>query len=295
MKNNGKKKKRFSSTFFIVIVLIAGLSLLLYPTISDYWNSYHSSLAIADYSRIMSEIDDSEYDRLLTDARQFNYELVSRKNTFFLPEEKKAEYNELLNVLGTGMMGYIDIPSIDVEIPVFHGTSDATLQTSVGHLEWSSLPVGGENSHCVLSGHRGLPSARLFTDIDKLTVGDTFMLNILNEVFTYEVDSILITLPHETDALRIIEDGDYCTLVTCTPYGINSHRLLVRGHRIENTEEVKEARIVADAMQIEPMIVAPIVAIPMLLVLLLILIFKPVKKKTSVKLSEEKIINKDNE
>lgn len=295
MKNNGKKKKRFSSTFFIVIVLIAGLSLLLYPTISDYWNSYHSSLAIADYSRIMSEIDDSEYDRLLTDARQFNYELASRKNTFFLPEEKKAEYNELLNVLGTGMMGYIDIPSIDVEIPVFHGTSDATLQTSVGHLEWSSLPVGGENSHCVLSGHRGLPSARLFTDIDKLTVGDIFMLNILNEVFTYEVDSILITLPHETDALRIIEDGDYCTLVTCTPYGINSHRLLVRGHRIENTEEVKEARIVADAMQIEPMIVAPIVAIPMLLVLLLILIFKPVKKKTSVKLSEEKIINKDNE
>lgn len=278
MKREKKKKKKFSSTVIIVVALIVGLSLLLYPTVSDYWNSYHSSVAIADYAEKVSGISPEECDRLISAAIDYNYKLSERNNTFILSKEQKAEYLELLNVSGTGVIGYIDIPSIKVNLPVYHGTSDATLQVAIGHLEWSSLPVGGKSTHCVLSGHRGLPSAKLFTDLDKLVVGDLFMMSVLNEVFTYEVDQILIVEPDETDSLNIIEDGDYCTLVTCTPYGINSHRLLVRGHRVDNLEEAKVVRVSADAIQIEPMIVAPIVAIPILFVLMLYLLFKPSKK-----------------
>ncbi len=279
MQRENKKKKRRSSTVIIVVALIVGLSLLLYPSVSDYWNSYHSSVAIADYTKQVSSISEEEYDRLLSAAQNYNYTLAERDNIFLLNEKQKKEYNELLNISGTGIMGYIEIPSIKVNLPVYHGTSEATLQIAVGHLEWSSLPIGGKNSHCVLSGHRGLPSAKLFTDLDKLVAGDVFIMSVLNEIYTYEVDQILIVEPDDTDSLKIIEDGDYCTLVTCTPYGINSHRLLVRGHRIENPESTKVVRVSADAIQIEPMIVAPVVAMPILFVLMLYLIFKPVKKK----------------
>lgn len=176
-------------------------------------------------------------------------------------------------------MGYIEIPSIDCSLPIYHGTEESVLQTAIGHLEWTSLPVGGESTHCVLSGHRGLPSAKLFTNLDKLVEGDVFMLRILDEVLTYEVDQILIVEPQETAELQIVEGQDYCTLVTCTPYGINTHRLLVRGHRIDNMEEAKTVHVTADAVQIEPMIVAPIVAIPILLVLFIALIIPRHKKR----------------
>ena len=184
----------------------------------------------------------------------------------------------MLDVSGVGAMGYIEIPSIKCSVPIYHGTSDAVLQIAIGHLEWTSLPVGGESTHCVLSGHRGLPSAKLFTDLDKVMVGDVFVLRILDEILTYEVDQILIVNPDETQSL-LIEDGkNLCTLVTCTPYGINTHRLLVRGHRIENIESAKTIRITADASQIEPMLIAPIVAAPILLVLLIVLLI-PKKNK----------------
>jgi sortase A len=176
-------------------------------------------------------------------------------------------------------MGYIEIPEIDVSLPIYHGTEDPVLQVAIGHLEWSSLPVGGESTHCVLSGHRGLPSAKLFTDLDKLREGDTFLLRVLDEILTYEVDQILIVEPQDTAALEIVEGEDYCTLVTCTPYGINTHRLLVRGHRIDNIEEVKTVRVTADAVQLEPMLVAPVVAVPMLLILLILLLLPRRRKK----------------
>ena len=198
-----------------------------------------------------------------------------------MTDEELTKYESLLNVSGNGIIGYIEIPSINCSLPIYHGTDEAILQIAVGHIEGTSLPVGGSGTHCVLSGHRGLPSARLFTDLDKMVIGDTFLMRVLDETLTYEVDQIRIVLPYEMDDLEIEEGKDYCTLVTCTPYGINSHRLLVRGHRIENQEEAQAIRITADAMQIEPLLVAPIVAIPMLLILLVILLLpKKSKKKT---------------
>ena len=261
------------TTALLILMLVAGLSLLLYPTVSDYWNSLHASRAVANYAEEVQNLDAEKYGQMLADAREYNQMLLGRETEFALTEEQKAEYNSLLDLNGTGIMGYIEIPAIDVSLPIYHGTEDAVLQVAVGHLEWSSLPVGGEGTHCVLSGHRGLPSAKLFTNLNKLAEGDTFIIRVLNEVFTYEVDQILIVEPDDTDALKPQEGEDLCTLVTCTPYGINSHRLLVRGHRIENTEEAAAVRVTADAIQIEPLIIAPAVAAPILLILLLILLF----------------------
>ena len=273
-----KKKGNFINVL-LVLILLAGLSLLLYPSVSNYWNSLHQSKAIATYAEDVVNLDNDTYDQLWQDATSYNQSLLTRSNTYLLSDEQKAEYDRLLDVSGLGVMGYIEIPEIDVSLPIYHGTGESVLQIAVGHLEWSSLPVGGESTHCVLSGHRGLPSAKLFTNLDKLQEGDTFLLRILNEVLTYEVDQILIVEPQETSALQIEEGKDYCTLVTCTPYGINTHRILVRGHRIENAEEAKVIRVTADAMLIDPVIMAPLVAAPMLLVLLLCLMFTPPKKK----------------
>lgn len=261
--------KRQGTTVILLLVFLIGLSLLLYPTFSDWWNSMHQSRAVASYVEEVAHIDTNQYEALWNEAWDYNASLVGRTNHFVLPDEQKAEYESILDIGGLGIMGYIEIPIIGVTLPIYHGTDDAVLQIAVGHLEWTSLPVGGESSHCVVSGHRGLPSARLFTDLDRLVVGDTFMFRVLDEILTYEVDQILIVEPHETDELLIQEGKDLCTLVTCTPYGINSHRLLVRGHRVENQEEAKTVRITSDAIQIEPTIVAPIVAIPMLLILLI--------------------------
>ncbi len=271
--------RKHLSTFFLILILLIGLSLLLYPSVSDYWNSFHQSRAIASYAEQVANLDNDTYDQLWEDARAYNRSLLLRDNTFLLSEEQKAEYERLLDVSSLGIMGYIEIPSIDVSLPIYHGTEESVLQIAVGHLDWTSLPVGGMSTHCVLSGHRGLPSAKLLTDLDRLVEGDVFMLRVLDEVLTYEVDQVLIVEPHETDALHIVEGEDYCTLVTCTPYGINTHRLLVRGHRIENIEEAKVVRVTADAIQIEPLLVAPIVAIPMLLVLLILLMLPRQQKK----------------
>ena len=274
-----KKKGNFLN-ILLVLVFLVGLSLLLYPSVSDYWNSFHQTRAIATYAEEVATLDKEQYDELWAAAQQYNRSLTERGNAYVLSEEQKEAYEELLDVSGLGVMGYIEIPEIDVSLPVYHGTEESVLQIAVGHLDWSSLPVGGESTHCVLSGHRGLPSAKLFTNLDKLTEGDIFLLRVLDEVLTYEVDQILIVEPQETGALRIEEGKDYCTLVTCTPYGINTHRLLVRGHRIDNIEEAKTVRVTADAIQIEPLLVAPIVAIPILLLLMILLLLpkQPQKK-----------------
>ena len=275
-----KKKKGNFTTLLLILVLLAGLSLLLYPSVSDYWNSFHETRAIATYAEEVANLNQDQYDEIWAAAESYNASLTDRVNAYLLSDAQKEEYQQLLNVSGLGVMGYIEIPSIDCSLPIYHGTEESVLQIAVGHLEWSSLPVGGESTHCVLSGHRGLPSAKLFTNLDKLQTGDIFMLRVLDNVLTYEVDQILIVEPQETEALRIEEGKDYCTLVTCTPYGINTHRLLVRGHRIDNIEEAKTVRVTADAIQIEPLLVAPVVAIPILLLLLILLLLpkKPRKK-----------------
>ena len=270
---------RHGTTIILLIVLIVGLSLLLYPTFSDWWNSMHQSRAVASYVEQVANIDEEQYAHLWEAAWNYNESLLDRPNTYTLNEEQKADYNRILDIGGLGIMGYIEVPSVGITLPIYHGTDEAILQIAVGHLEWTSLPVGGESSHCVVSGHRGLPSAKLFTDLDKLVVGDVFIFRVLDEILTYEVDQILIVEPHETDSLLIQKGQDLCTLITCTPYGVNSHRLLVRGHRVENQEEAQAIRITADAMQIEPTIVAPILAIPMLLVLLIILLFPKPKRR----------------
>ena len=263
-----KKKGRFT-TILLIVVFIAGLSLLLYPTVSNYWNSLHQSRAITSYAESVSALNEEEYDAWWRSAEEYNRGIPDRPNPYVPSDEEAASYNDLLNVSGTGVMGYIEIPSIEVTLPIYHGTEDSVLQIAVGHLDWTSLPVGGESTHCVLSGHRGLPSAKLFTNLDKLAEGDVFMLRVLNEVLTYEVDQILIVEPENTDALQIAKGKDYCTLITCTPYGINTHRMLVRGHRIENTPEAVTLRITADAVQIEPLLTASAMAIPLLIIMLI--------------------------
>lgn len=272
-------KKGSISTIILILVFLVGLSLLLYPTASDYWNSLHQSRAITEYAEQVANLDDDTYEQFWQDAESYNQTLLTKSDRYELSEEEQAEYESLLNVSGNGIIGYIEIPVINCSLPIYHGVDEAVLQIAVGHIEGSSLPVGGGSTHCVLSGHRGLPSARLFTDLDKLTEGDTFILRVLDETLTYEVDQIRIVEPYEMADLEIEEGKDYCTLVTCTPYGINTHRLLVRGHRVENQAEAKTIRVTADAMQIEPMLVAPIAAVPMLLILLAALLVSTRRKK----------------
>lgn len=280
--------KKHLTNILLVIIFLIGLSLLLYPTLSDYWNSFHQSRAIASYAESVAQLDDKQYDEILESAKEYNSSLIQRAGILSLSEEELEEYNRQLNVGGDGIMGYIEIPSIDVHLPIYHGTEDTVLQVAVGHIEGSSLPVGGVGTHAVLSGHRGLPSAKLFTDLDELVVGDTFIFRILDETLTYEVDQILIVEPQEIEALMIDPEKDLCTLVTCTPYGINSHRLLVRGHRVENEEEAQELRVTADAMRIEPIVVAPLLAVPILLALFLWIMVKSRKPKKRRKRFREK-------
>ena len=264
--------KKHLSTILLVMALLAGVSLLLYPSLSNYWNSMHATQAVNDYAKDGQKLDHTQYDKMLRDAESYNQSLLHRESDYALTDEQDSQYASLLAIDDSGIMGYIEIPSIGVSLPIYHGTSDGVLQHAVGHLDWTSLPVGGASTHCVLSGHRGLPSAKLFTDLDRLAVGDTFVIRVLDEVLTYEVDQILIVEPADVSALTIEDGKDLCTLVTCTPYGINSHRLLVRGHRVESQAETQATRVTSDAIQIEPLIVAPIVALPILLVLLIILL-----------------------
>ena len=241
--------KKHLTTFILILMFIAGLSLLLYPTISDRWNAIHQTRAIASYEDQVNNIDETRKAEMLKQAREYNENLVGLADRWKRTEGAYDAYEGILDVSGTGIMGYIDIPSIQVQLPIYHGTDQTVLQIAVGHVEGSSLPVGGIGTHCVLSGHRGLSSAKLFTDIDQLIEGDLFKLSVLGETLTYQVDQIHIVLPDEINDLEIDRDMDYCTLVTCTPYGVNSHRLLVRGHRIENEDD---ARIIVSDASIVP-------------------------------------------
>lgn len=271
--------KKHLSTIFLVLILLIGLSLLLYPSFSDWWNSLHQTRAIANYEEIMANMSDEDYSQLFEEALEYNRTLAAMDYPLMYYDEVPGYY-EMLNVTPGGIMGYIAIDKIGVKLPIYHGTSETVLQIAVGHVEGSSLPTGGEGTHCVLSAHRGLPSARLFTDLDKLEIGDTFVLTVIDRILTYQVDQILIVLPHEVEELYAVEGEDYCTLVTCTPYGVNSHRILVRGTRIENEKQQREIRVTADASIIEPVLVAPFVAAPILLVLLIILMLpKPRNKR----------------
>lgn len=269
--------KKNLTNILLVVILLAGAAILLYPTFSDYWNSFHQSRAIASYSDSVASLNEADYGRIWQDAVAYNTEMSGKSIPYTLSEEEWADYEAKLNFAGNGIMGYIDIPKINVSLPIYHGTSESVLQIATGHIESSSLPVGGPSTHCIISGHRGLPSAKLFTDLDQMTEGDLFQLKILNEVMTYEVDQIRIVLPSELDTLGIIQGQDHCTLVTCTPYGINSHRLLVRGKRVANPEEA--AHITSDAIRVDPVLVAPAAAAPMLIAMALWLLISPGSKK----------------
>ena len=266
-----KKKKNRLTNIILVVILLVGLSLLLYPSVSDYWNSFHQTRAIMRYMEDVGGMDTEEYEKVIASARAYNAQIDPTEFRWFLSEDRQEIYQNELNFSADGAMGYITIEKINVSLPIYHGTSEAILQTSIGHVDWTSLPVGGANTHAVLSGHRGLPSAKLFSDLDKLVEGDRFSVSVLNEMMTYEVDQIRIVEPSDVSDLQIVPGMDYCTLVTCTPYGINSHRLLVRGHRVENPQG--DAKVVADALVIDKIYVVPFIGVPILLILLVMLFF----------------------
>lgn len=273
--------KKHATTILLFVVMFVGLGLLLYPPLSDYYNSFHQSRAIASYTSSVTEGETEDYSAYWEEARAYNKKLVGVNiiNRLNRAGTQDDGYEHMLNVGGSDIMGVIEIPEIAVTLPLYHSTSDIVLQVAVGHLEGTSLPTGDPSTHTAFSAHRGLPSAKLFTNLDQLVPGDLFTLRVLDEVFTYEIDQILIVLPHQVDSLEIVEGMAYCSLITCTPYGVNSHRLIVRGHRVENSTAAQAARITADAMQIDPLIVTPIVAAPMLVVLLVIMLISTSPKK----------------
>ncbi len=269
-------KKKISSLLLILIFLI-GLSLLLYPMVSDFWNTRHQTRVISDYQAQVGAMDADRYQEVWNAAEAYNQALRQRENAFTSSEEQKTAYEQLLNIGGTGLMGYVEIPSISVKLPIYHGTDQSVLQIAAGHVEWSSLPVGGEGTHSVLSGHRGLPSATLLTHLDRMAEGDIFQIRILDEVLIYQVDQIMIVEPENIKPLLPEEGKDLCTLVTCTPYGINSHRLLVRGHRIDQIDQ-STAHVAADAVLMDSTFVALVAAVPLLLAALVILAVRRKKK-----------------
>ena len=296
--------KRNGSTLILFGVFLIGLLIFLYPSIADYWNSFHQTRAIMSYSETVSKMSSEDYEKEIHEALNYNAELAKKGINWNMSDSDIELYNDVLNFTGNGNMGYIKIDKIKVMLPIYHGMSESVLQTSIGHIEGTSFPVGAysydyekgrvtdpsDGSHCVLSGHRGLPSAKLFSDLDKLVEGDTFNLNILDETYTYQVDQIRVVLPTDLSEIQIVEGKDYCTLVTCTPYGINTHRLLVRGHRVDNPQG--DVAVVADAMIIDSIYVAPFIAAPIILILILIVLFGNRKPKKGVK--NESLKKKEN-
>lgn len=278
-------KKSTLSNIILILMLIIGLSLLLYPSFSDYWNMMHQTRAIARYADEVANLKEEDYGNIWKEAIEYNQYVFEQSRAGYFPTDEELErYNKALKVSEESVMGYIEIPGIKVDLPIYHGTDENILQVAIGHLDWTSLPTGGADTHCALSGHRGLPSARLFTDLDQLRTGDIFKLYILDELLTYEVDQIKIVEPDDVDDLQIEEGEDLCTLVTCTPYGINTHRLLVRGHRIENLKEAKVLRVTSDAMRVEPILIAIILFVPILMMeLILVAVYdhfnKPNRKR----------------
>ena len=258
--------KKHLSTILLVLVFLVGLSVVLYPTVSDWVNRRNASRALVSYDETVNALSDADYEACFAAADDYNRRLAATENAFYKPELVSG-YEQTLDLSGTGIMGYITIQKIGVELPIYHGTGEGVLQVAAGHLQGSSLPVGGAGTHAVISAHRGLPSAKLFTNLDELEVGDTFTVTVLDRVLTYEVDRISIVLPNETDLLQPTPGKDYLTLMTCTPYGINTHRLLVRGHRVETVENQKHIRVTADAVRVQPAVVAPLLAVPLLVLL----------------------------
>lgn len=291
--DGGKKKKSHRvSNLILVLILLVGAGIAGYPAFSEYWNSMHQSRAIQGYAERVAEMSNEEYERVLQAALEYNRQLSNDPNQWEMSEDDVREYESQLNVDGSGNMGFISIPKINVDLPVYHGTSDAVLQTSIGHIDGTSLPVGTVHpdpdnydqvefgSHSVLSGHRGLPSAKLFSELDAMEIGDVFYLTILDQTLTYRVDDISVIVPEDSSSLVIHPGKDYCTLMTCTPYGINTHRLLVRGIRVENDKELVDVRVTADALKIEPIYVVPFIAGPVLILMILwVLLFAGRKKK----------------
>lgn len=274
-------KRKHISTIFIILIFLVGLGFISYPTVSNLWNQAHQSKAIATYSKQVEKLDDSENKKMLKAARKYNKSLLKKSDHWKLSKKDKKKYESLLDVSGTGIMGYIEVPKIDCSLPIYHGTDEGALQIAIGHLEGSSLPVGGKSTHCVLSGHRGLPSARLFTDLDQMEEGDIFILNILGRKLAYEVDQIKVVLPEEMSDLEIEEGKDLCTLVTCTPYGINTHRLLVRGHRTEYVEKkvAEEKKEVQTKKTDIRLMIAGGAGVLMLLIIIIVIVIKRRRKR----------------
>ena len=256
--------RKRSSTIILVLIFFLGLGIMLYPIVANWWNSKVQSKVIYNYESVIKKIDQKDYSRYFDAAEEYNKKLQDT-NYPIVDYKTVPGYETTLDIDGTGVMGYINIEKLKVEIPIYHGTSDSALSAGVGHMEGTSLPVGGPGTHCALSAHRGLPSSKLFSDLDEMEVGDLFTITVLDRLLTYQVDQIKIVLPHELDDLAIEEGKDYCTLVTCTPYGINTHRLLVRGHRVENEAVKPQIYVPNEAIKVDPLVVAPIVAIPLVI------------------------------
>jgi sortase A len=267
------RMKKHKTVIFLTFGFLVGICILLYPAFSDFWNSKTQSRAITNYESVLDDLEPEDYTAIFDKAYAYNkalYEIdYPLKNHNQVPG-----YYDTLRITDNNMIGYLKIDCIGIELPIYHGTSDKVLSKGVGHLEGTSLPVGGINTHCVMSAHRGLPSAKLFTDLDRMEKGDTFQIIVLDQVLTYQVDNIKTIEPTDIYDLQIIEGGDYCTLFTCTPYGINTHRLLVRGVRIETIKEKPVIYVSNEAFRIEPLLVTPAVAAPMLFVLLIHLLVK---------------------
>lgn len=273
--------KKNKTTIIMVLFFFIGLGVLLYPSISDFYNQKVQSKAIVDYESILNNISKEDYTSYFEKANNYNKKLLAMKRPLLTYKNIK-DYNQILNLNGNGMIGYLTIDKIKVELPIYHGTSNEVLSKAAGHLEGTSLPVGGSGTHSVLSAHRGLPSFKLFTDLDKLEIGDTFVINVLDQTLTYQIDKITIVKPNQVNDLKIEKDKDYVTLLTCTPYGINTHRLLVRGVRIENINN-KKLFVTTEGFKISKLVVMPLVAIPLILILLLIILFKPIEKRIDFK------------
>ena len=261
-------------TALLVLIFFAGLSLLIYPTFSDYWNSLRQSRLVAEYMGTVTSLAEKQKQGFFEEANAYNEELAKLPMHFSLTGAEMIRYENTLNVSGTGVMGYLEVPKINVSLPIYHSTDKVILEFAIGHLPGTSLPVGGPSTHAVLTGHTGLPSARLLSDLEDLDIGDVFYIQIMTETLTYEVDQIRKVLPEVTKDLEITKGEDYCTLVTCTPYGVNSHRLLVRGHRIETAKEAT-LRFAADAIMIDPLIVVPVLAAPILLIIFILVMIQP--------------------
>lgn len=274
--------KKHISTILLVLIFLSGFLIVIYPTLCDYLNTRKQKKDIYDYNKKVDELDEEEIEEIFNRAKNYNEELFKAGKSAFYDPEIISGYDEILDITGTGIMGYMTIPKINIELPIYHGTSESVLQVALGHLQGTSLPIGGLSTHSVISGHRGLPTANLFTHIDRLEKNDVFTITILNRVFTYEVDDISIVTPSEVGNLQIEEGRDYCTLLTCTPYGINSHRLLVRGKRVDNISSTG-AYIYADAYRIDVKTVAVMMAIPLTIILLIGLFIATNRKKKSSK------------